>query len=269
MPQLFTAPRPAQRGRLTDKWLQLFISHNKGAQYYIGSLQDETFIPEEHGRFSWADNTCFAPEALIDDRNRQIGWFWLQDNLTEDYNRFAWSGVYGLPREFWYDGGLRMAPAAELARLQYNPQSFSVGRCHGTLPLSVKNGLSFRLRAKIDPLKARYAGFIVRSDNVTAQHTALYVDILRSELVMDTTRSGCEGRMLREAAPLTFDDGEMLFIDIFVDKSVIEIFVNERQAVCRRVYPSNPDTAAGVSAISDGADFGTVNVWEMMPSNPY
>ena len=86
---------------------------------------------------------------------------------------------------------------------------------------------------------------------------------------MDTTRSGGEGRMLREAAPFAFDDGEMLFMDIFVDKSVIEIFVNERQAICRRVYPSHPDMAAGVSAISDGADFGTVNVWEMMPSNPY
>ena len=87
--------------------------HNKGAQYYIGALQGETFIPKEHGRFSWADNTCFAPEALIDNKNRQIGWFWLQDNPEDDYNRFAWSGVYGLPREFWYDGGLRMAPIDE------------------------------------------------------------------------------------------------------------------------------------------------------------
>lgn len=268
-PSFLRLPDRRSGGRLTDKWLQLFISHNKGAQYYIGSLQDETFVPQEHGRFSWADNTCFAPEALLDDKNRQIGWFWLQDNLEDDYKRFAWSGVYGLPREFWYDGGLRMSPIAELSRLQYNPQTFSIGRCHGTSPLSVKNGLSFRLQAKINPLQARYAGFIVRSDSVTAQRTMLYVDIVRGELVMDTTRSGGEGRMLREAAPFAFDDGEMLFMDIFVDKSVIEIFVNERQAICRRVYPSNPDMAAGVSAISDGADFGTVNVWEMMPSNPY
>lgn len=268
-PSLLRLPDRRTHGSLTDKWLQLFISHNRGAQYYIGSLQNETFTPQMHGRFSWADNTCFAPEALIDDKNRQIAWFWLQDNPEDDYKRFAWSGVYGLPRSFWYDGGLRMAPIAELARLQYNAQTFSVGRCHGRAPLSVKNGHSFRLQAKIDPLQAQYAGFIVRSDSITTERTVLYVDFIRRELVMDTTRSGCEGRMLREAAPLSLNDGEPLFMDIFVDKSVVEIFANERQAISRRVYPSNPDAAAGVCALSDGADFGTVAVWEMMPSNPW
>lgn len=86
---------------------------------------------------------------------------------------------------------------------------------------------------------------------------------------MDTTHSGCEGRMLCEAAPFSLADGEKLFMDIFVDKSVIEIFANERQAICRRVYPTNPDAAIGVSAVCDGADYGIVHVWEMMPANPY
>ena len=74
-PSLLRLPDRRSNGRLTDKWMQLFISHNKGAQYYIGSLQDETFFPEEHGRFSWRDNTLFAPEALIDHKkpsNRMV-----------------------------------------------------------------------------------------------------------------------------------------------------------------------------------------------------
>ena len=86
---------------------------------------------------------------------------------------------------------------------------------------------------------------------------------------MDTTHSGCEGRMLCETAPFSLAEGETLFMDIFVDKSVIEIFVNQRQAVCRRVYPTNPEAATTVAAVCDGADYGIVNVWEMMPANPY
>lgn len=268
-PSFLRLPDRRSNGQLTDKWLQLFISHNKGAQYYIGSLQNETFFPEEHGRFSWKDNTFFAPEALIDDKNRQIGWFWLQDNLENDFKRFAWSGIYGLPREFWYDKGLRMAPVSELEYLQYNAQSFSVGQFHGCFPLSVKNGQSFRLQAEITPLNARNIGFTVRSDASSAEYTMLYVDIVKKQLIMDTTHSGCEGRMLCEAAPFSLADGEKLFMDIFVDKSVIEIFANERQAICRRVYPTNPDAAIGVSAVCDGADYGIVHVWEMMPANPY
>ena len=268
-PSLLRLPDRRSNGRLTDKWMQLFISHNKGAQYYIGSLQDETFFPEEHGRFSWRDNTLFAPEALIDHKNRQIGWFWLLDNLENDYQRFSWSGVYSLPREFWYDNGLRMAPAAELERLQYNAQAFPVGQCSGNFPLSVKNGQSFRLKAEIDPLNATHIGFTVRGDASTAEYTALYVDITGKQLIMDTTHSGCQGRMICEAAPFLPTAGEKISMDIFVDKSVVEIFVNDRQAICRRFYPSSPHAAVSVSAVSDGADYGIVQVWEMMPANPY
>ena len=57
---------------------------------------------------------------------------------------------------------------------------------------------------------------------------------------------------------------------VFVDKSVVEVFANDRQAVMRRVYPSRTDSV-GVSLFSVG---GTVRVakldaWKIAPSNPY
>ena len=61
-----------ENGNKTDKWLQLFIAHNKGCQYYVGTLDGEKFIPETHGRMSWKDSAYFAPEALIDEKNRHI-----------------------------------------------------------------------------------------------------------------------------------------------------------------------------------------------------
>ena len=57
---------------------------------------------------------------------------------------------------------------------------------------------------------------------------------------------------------------------MFVDKSVVEIFANDRQAIGRRVYPVRSDSL-GVSLFARGgaARFKTVRAWEMMPSNPY
>ena len=56
---------------------------------------------------SWADNTFFAPEALIDGKGRQIMWSWLTDDphsaLADDLED-GWSGVYGLPRVLWLAG---------------------------------------------------------------------------------------------------------------------------------------------------------------------
>ena len=94
-----------ENGSFTGKYLQLFISHNKGCQYYVGELRNERFIPESHGRMTWADGAYFAPEALIDDKNRHIVWTWLRDNLTDDFKHYGWSGVFSLPRALWLEDG--------------------------------------------------------------------------------------------------------------------------------------------------------------------
>ena len=62
--------------------------------------------------------------------------------------------------------------------------------------------------------------------------------------------------------------GEALTLDIFVDRSVVEVFANKRQAICRRVYPDHPADAVGVKLIGKTAVTGA-EAWEMMPSNPY
>ncbi|NLH00179.1 MAG: glycoside hydrolase family 32 protein [Chloroflexi bacterium] len=270
-PSFLQLPDKAAGGELTDKWFQLFISHNKGAQYYIGELKGEKFYPEQHGRFSWVDNTCFAPEALIDPRNRLIGWFWLLDNPSNEggLSQYEWTGVYSFPRVFWLENGtLHMAPAEELDRLQYNHQSLYLGVVDKKRMIDVKNGASFRLKATIKPNEARKIGFIVRADDENGEYTEIYVDRLENALVMDTSKSGLDGRKTVEKAPLKLGDDD-IYMDIFVDKSVIEVYVNNVQAICRRVYPTDVNKATKVYAISDGADYRTVNAWEMMETNMY
>ena len=44
---------------LGDTHMLLFMSHQTGAQYYLGGWRDETFHPEVHGHMNWlppADN---------------------------------------------------------------------------------------------------------------------------------------------------------------------------------------------------------------------
>lgn len=269
-PSFLPLPNCASGGCLTDDYLQLFISHNHGAQYYVGRFRDERFYPEGHGRFSWNDKACFAPEALIDDRNRQLAWFWLLDNPEGEFERFGWSGVYSFPRALWIEGGmLRMAPAEELERLEYNRQTFERSVVSGRRVLPVRNGASFRMRAEIDMSTAARAGFSVRVSPDGAEHTDIYYDRVSRRLVFDATRSGGDGWRIKEEAPFEIKDGETLSLDLFVDQSVIEVYANERQAICRRVYPADPGSAVGVEAISDGARFERIEACEMARTNFY
>lgn len=253
-----------ENGNFTGKYLQLFISHTRGCQYYVGGLAGEHFIPEVHGRMSWADRSYFAPEALIDGRNRHIFWSWLyDDSLKREFADKSWSGVYSFPRLVWWaDGELKMAPADELEQLQYGQRTYSAadGRAVPTA-----SGESFRLRG-VWNAEGR-VGVRVRVSEDGSEYTEIYYSPEEGMLVLDTTHSGCKGFCVRECAPFTLRAGESLSLDVLVDRSVVEVYANERQAICRRIYPTNPERSMGVELIGGLPE--ALETYAIFPCNPY
>lgn len=65
-------------------------------------------------------------------------------------------------------------------------------------------------------------------------------------------------------------DGERLQLRVFVDKSVVEVFANGRQAIARRIYPSRPDSL-GVCLFATGGDVEAraVNARHIAAANPH
>ncbi len=256
-----------ENGNITDKFLQLFISHNKGCQYYIGELNGEEFIPEKHGRMSWKDNAFFAPEALIDGKNRHIMWAWLLDDPKDSFSRYGWSGVYSFPRNVWLsEGELRMSPIKELDSLEYN-KFVPVINSDGCV--SVNNGEIFRLKAKLNADNQNNSGFSVRCSPDGEVHTDIYYDKENKKLVFDASDSGSDGWRIKEEAPLELSSGENLVLDIFVDKSVVEVYANEKQAICRRIYPESPKESVTVKIIGERANIISIEICDVAPTNFY
>jgi beta-fructofuranosidase len=67
-----------------------------------------------------------------------------------------------------------------------------------------------------------------------------------------------------ESAPVTIARDEPLELRVFVDKSVVEVFVNDKQCVAVRVYPGREDSL-GVSLRAQGQDaqLKSLDAWEM------
>jgi beta-fructofuranosidase len=272
-PSFLPLPSKPEGGAPSGKHLLLFISHNQGCQYYVGDYRSDRFQADNHGRMTWVDNTYFAPEALIDERGRQIMWAWLLDNPSGEKEK-GWSGVYGLPRSLWLgeDGTLRLRPVPELAMLRGHEKSWGEVELADNRTKALENapGDSCEIRLEIDPGTAKRCGLKVRASNDGQEETVLYFDAEARQLVFDSTRSGRDGRKVVERAPLALKKDEPLQLRVFIDKSVVEVFANDRQAIGRRVYPVRPDSRGIVLFATDGAArFKTVTSWEMMPSNPY
>ncbi|MCX6926816.1 MAG: GH32 C-terminal domain-containing protein, partial [Verrucomicrobia bacterium] len=230
-PSFLPLPSSAEGGSPSGKHLLLFISHNKGCQYYVGDYRNDHFYPDNHGRMTWVDNTYFAPEALVDAQGRQIMWAWLTDNPSGEKEK-GWSGVYGLPRTLWVgeDGTLRMRPVKELEALRSHEKSWSdVALADGaTKALEGLGGDSCELALEINVDTAKRSGLKVRASSDGAEETLLYFDAEAKELVFDSTRSGRDGRKVIERAPFALRPSEPLKLRVFVDRSVVEVFANDR-----------------------------------------
>jgi beta-fructofuranosidase len=274
-PSFLPLPSDPSGGKPSGKHLLLFISHNRGCQYYVGSYANDHFFPENHGRMSWKDNAYFAPEALIDGKGRQIMLSWIFDDRPDSIkNYYGWTGTYGLPRSLWLgsDGTLRMRPIKELETLRMKEDMVSNVKVNSgsEVKLNKLGKELMELEVTIQPNNAMQYGVKVCVSDDGREETLIYYDKSDKKLKFDTRKSGLQfGRKIIEEAPLELKNEEPLVLRIFVDKSIVEVFANDRQAIGRMIYPTLG--GMGISMFSEGGNIEakSVKAWELSPSNPY
>ncbi len=268
-------PSNADGGKFSGKHLLLFISHNKGCQYYVGSYKNDRFYPDHHGRMTWKDNAYFAPEALIDGNGRQIMWAWIFDDRPDSIKNFSgWTGTYGLPRSLWLDedGTLRMRPIKELQNLRLNEQvkrNFTI-KTDSELELKGYGKELLELEITLQRGNAKEIGVKVACSEDGREQTILYYDNSEKMLKVDATQSSIGfGRKNIESAPFELKKSEPLVLRVFVDKGIVEVYANDRQAIARSIYPKLGGTGVKLFAKGGNVKIESVKAWELTPSNPY
>ena len=260
------------------KHMLLLFSHKRGARCYVGDYDAEThrFAPRSHGRMNygpWVTGSLHAPSATVDDSGRFIGIFNMHTGRrTDDTDE-----IMTLPRHYWLDeqDALRMSPVAETETLRRARKTVAPTAipANSDTPLAGIGGKSIELRATIEPGGAREVGFyVLRSpDGAERTRVSLYPNDHRrfgvSSLQIDVSESSVGADALARSAeigPLKLEEGEPLELRIFIDRSVIEAFANDRQCLTVRAYPAL-EASAGVSIFARGGDarLASLDCWEM------
>ncbi len=297
-PSFLPLPSSPDGGEPSDKHLLLFISHNIGCQYYVGSYRDDKFYPDSHGRMTWDDNDYFAPEALMDGDGRQIMWAWIHDGVHDsiandpllkskdravrnarrrelwEKDYYGWTGVYGLPRSLWLgeDGTLRMRPVKELANLRQNErqQADLTIAADSELVLDGFGNRYLELEIVFEPSEATQLGVKIGVSDDAREETALFYDAANKEITVDAMKSSIDPRGLTiDSGPFELREGEPLTLRVFVDGGIVEVYANDRQALGRRFYPALGGTGVKLFAKGGDAKVSSVKAWEVMPTNPY
>lgn len=229
---------------LGDKWMLLCISHPFGCRYYLGEWDADTeqFVPERHGRMNWRRpeqsiyetnyRDFFAPESVLTPDGRRVMWAW----LTTLHEAINLKSIQSLPRELSLaaDGTLRIQPLRELETL-YEGDPLTLYNITTTPPIAPHSSVATVQIATLD------------SDALEIRITVDRAEADRKrfgfQLFADDTHTGLpilihpETGMLRVGtteAPFAVTDlapGEDIELRIFIDKYLVEVFANGRQAV--------------------------------------
>jgi beta-fructofuranosidase len=268
--------------------LLLFASHRRGAQYYLGAIEPsgERFRIRRHGRFNYGPigvGSLHAPAAFIDPQGRCIAFF----NVREGRPATEWSDVMTLPRvlSLEADGTLGIRPAAEVERLRADPRAAAARElpANAEVVLDTRGGKSIEITAEIDPGAAREVCLSVLRSPDGAERTDIRVFFQTEHnwfgqygqqrpcvLMVDGTRASLRDDVQArppESGPLLLGAGEPLRLRVFVDRSIVEVFANDRQCLTLRVYPSRADSdTLALRVQGAAARLAALTVWDLAAS---
>ncbi len=233
-------------------------------RYWIGRFDESipAFIPDDPaGRLldvlNWFH--CFNPSA-IDSQGRRIVMA-MNSFVGGQVDGVPWEGVHALPRILTRKGDrLCQEPVEAVESLRGNhirrtDITIAPG-ASGLLP--GLRGDTLEILAEFDPGTARRFGLIVRGG------TRIHVDVDSSSFgASDNVKLGANDPELG-AGPAILDAGRPVRIRVFLDRSLLEVFVNGQTGTA--AITSDP-AALGLDLFSEGgvAILKSLDVWEMRP----
>jgi len=268
-----------------DRHILIFFSHMSSAQYLLGDYdtQRDKFHATSHGRFDFGPmmfGAVQAPSAVPDGKGGLIAIF----NLNPAITTKGANSIMTLPRRLTLIGKeeLGIEPAGDVASLRGEPQHVAA------MPLTANqevvlpglSGNAMEIEAEIDPRNAPTVELnVLRSPN-KEEFTRILLFKNReittrflppqqklSVVTIDNTRSSQLPEVLSrppENGSVLIAPDEPFKLRVFVDRGIVEVFINGRQCLAVRVHPGRADSL-GVSLMSQGqdAELKSLTAWPM------
>ena len=196
----------------------------------------------------------------------------------------GWNQIMTLPRRLTLASKdeLAIEPAGDIESLRGAHQSVGGMTLPANQEITLQNveGNAMEIVAEIDPKSAPMVEMNVLRSPQKEEFTRIAFfrergfrdpDLERegrdSLITIDSSYSSVAPDVLSrapETAAVFIEPDETLKLRVFIDKSVVEVFVNGKQCVAMRVYPDREDSV-GVSLRSQGQDseLRSIDAWQM------
>jgi beta-fructofuranosidase len=235
----------------------LLISTMGKVRWKVGTYANQRFTPQKEGVVDWG--AYYAAKTMLDAEGNRILWGWITETRTDaDLIAAGWAGAMSLPRVLSLNSDneleMNVAPAVQQLRAGHSGIARDVSstarqKIIETLRLhDVAAELKLEFRPQVDEFK-------IRLQSETGENFAT---------ISCANKSGSrELRVDAVSAPISGASGSPVHLHIFLDGSVLEIFVNRTTSLTKRIYriPSGPLTLK----IDGAAELIALDAWQMNP----
>ena len=273
------------------RYMLMHFSHMSGAQATVGEYDRERdkFVPSSHFRFNFGRHAfggTAAPSCFPDGNGNLVTIFCVGvAKETEDYNEYY--QIMSLPRllslekrdelrqkpygdieslrfEHWSRENIYLAPNSEIVvdGIQGNSLEIVVEiekREKSTIEMNV-----LRAADKSEYTRIVYYGGRHRSPDMA--DPGRFKQVVNDVILLDNAHSSTLSNSMScppEAAPMPAEGNDTLKLRIFIDKSVVEVFANQRQCVALRAYPKETSVGVSFQSIGNEARIKRIDAYRM------
>lgn len=271
--------------KVGDKHVVFHFSHRGVPKWLIGDYDENThtFTPFSAGRFTSGYGVTVAPCAYtLDDESAVV----IFNHSEIGYCYPNWFGEMSLPRKITIGGAwkdeLYEAPLCDYTSLHKDHIQKK------NVVLSKKNKVSFPemrsdafemvVNLKADKIPNTLEIEVLRSDDgeettkitFMKEQGGMYAILpnTRDSVIMIDSTNGSQADSASvyppEIAPVVKDASEDLKLHVFVDKSIVEVFVNDRKCILGRSYPEKGDSLnVTFNARGSDGEIESIDFWNM------
>jgi beta-fructofuranosidase len=222
----------------------LLISTMGKVRWKVGTYANQRFSPEKEGVVDWG--SYYAAKTMIDRDGKRILWGWIPETRPDaELVAAGWAGAMSLPRVMSLSSQSELQTEVAPAIRELRASRHSVPETAQVRDLAAEIDLRLKLQGE---------DFALRLQSESGEFASISC----------SRQSGKrELRVNSVTAPLAGEANSTIHLHLFIDGSVVEIFVDGKMALTARVYqiPSGPVRVKLESKV----EVGSFDLWQINP----
>lgn len=234
--------------------------------YWIGQFENGKFTPDFTTPKKFEVVNGFLSPTVTKDTNGQITAIGIiPDEVNAQFQmQQGWANLFSVPQVWELDASndVIIKPHPNLNSLRGNATSFNALSITdgGSNYLNNYNSRHFEMEATINTGTANIIGFIFGKTPNNEESYKVYYDMTTQEWVVDASNSSLSSQVRRDIrkGAYAITPGSTITVRVFIDGSVLEVFVNNKSHFTGRFFPTFAN-ATGVDLFAIGGT-ATANV---------